>query len=146
MGQPQVSLQRIRDALAIDEASWIAHTHLSRALSELGDYAGAVEAFAHSRTLRGEHEAATFFRQHFATNGWAGYLSAVIDAPHYGVSRIQIARAEVELGRFDDAFKTLNTIVDNHDQFTGWLNQEPGLKPLHGDPRYAALLKRAGFT
>ncbi len=146
MGQPQVSLDRIRDALAIDEASWIAHTHLSRALTELGDFPGAVEAFAHSRTLRGEHEAAAYFRQHFAANGWAGYLAAVIAAPHFGVSRLQIARAEVELGRIDDAFETLNTIVDHHDQFTNWLNQDPGLKPLHGDPRYVQLLKRAGFT
>ena len=146
MGQHEVALQRIRDAQSIDEASWIAYTHLSRVLSEMWDYPGAVEAFAHSRTLRGEHEAATFFREHFATNGWAGYLSAVVDAPHYGVSRIQIARAEIGLGRIDDAFKTLNSIVDNHDQFTNWLNQEPGLKALHGDPRFQALLKRAGFT
>ena len=145
MGQPQVAQHRIRDALAIDQASWIAHTHLSRTLSELGDFPGAVEAFAHSRTLRGEHEAATYFRQHFATNGWTGYLSAVVAAPHFGVTRLQIARAEVELGRIDDAFVTLNSIVDNHDQSTGLLHQEPGLKPLHGDPRYVALLKRAGF-
>ena len=79
------------------------------------------------------------------SNGWTGYLSAVVAAAHFGVSRMQIARAEVELGRIDDAFVTLNSIVDNHDQFTGWLNQEPGLKPLHGDPRYVALLTRAGF-
>ena len=59
---------------------------------------------------------------------------------------MEIARAEVELGRIDDAFVTLNTMVDNHDQFIGCLNREPGLKPLRGDPRFAVLLKRAGFV
>ena len=145
-GQPQEALRRIREALAIDESSWIAHTQLSRVLSALGEYAGAVEAFAHSRTLLGEHEAAVFFRTQFASGGWKGYMAATVNASHYGVSRMQIARAQIELERIDDAFVTLDAIIDNYDQSSAWLKHEPGLAPLHGDPRYQALLRRAGFA
>ena len=139
-------MRRIREALAIDESSWIAHTQLSRVPSALGEYAGAIEAFAHSRTLLGEHEAAVFFRTQFASGGWKGYLAANVNASHYGVSRMQIARAQIELERIDDAFVTLDAIIDNFDQSSAWLKHEPGLAPLHGDPRDQALLRRAGFA
>ncbi len=145
-GQPQEALRRIREALAIDESSWIAHTQLSRVLSSLGDYPGSVETFAHSRTLLGEHEAAAFFRAQFASGGWKKYLAAVVSASHYGVSLMQIARAQIELGRIDDAFATFEAMIDNYDQSSGWLKHEPGLAPVRGDTRYAALLKRAGFA
>ncbi len=145
-GQPQEALRRICEALAIDESSWIAHTQLSRVLSALGEYAGAVEAFAHSRKLLGEHEAAAFFRAQFASGGWKGYLVAIVNASHYGVSLMQIARAQIELGRIDDAFVTFDAMIDNYDQSSGWLKHEPGLAPVRGDPRFKAVLLRAGFT
>ncbi len=145
-GQPQEALRRVCEALAIDESSWIAHTQLSRVLSALGEYAGAVEAFAHSRKLLGEHEAAAFFRAQFASGGWKGYLVAIVNASHYGVSLMQIARAQIELGRIDDAFVTFDAMIDNYDQSSGWLKHEPGLAPVRGDPRFKAVLLRAGFT
>ncbi len=145
-GQPQEALRRICEVLAIDESSWIAHTQLSRVLSALGEYAGAVEAFAHSRKLLGEHEAAAFFRAQFASGGWKGYLVAIVNASHYGVSLMQIARAQIELGRIDDAFVTFDAMIDNYDQSSGWLKHEPGLAPVRGDPRFKAVLLRAGFT
>ena len=145
-GQPQEALRRICEALAIDESSWIAHTQLSRVLSALGEYAGAVGAFAHSRKLLGEHEAAAFFRAQFASGGWKGYLVAIVNASHYGVSLMQIARAQIELGRIDDAFVTFDAMIDNYDQSSGWLKHEPGLAPVRGDPRFKAVLLRAGFT
>ncbi len=145
-GQPQEALRRICEVLAIDESSWIAHTQLSRVLSALGEYAGAVEAFAHSRKLLGEHEAAAFFRAQFASGGWKGYLVAIVNASRYGVSLMQIARAQIELGRIDDAFVTFDAMIDNYDQSSGWLKHEPGLAPVRGDPRFKAVLLRAGFT
>ena len=145
-GQPEAALRRIREALAIDESSWIAHTQLSRVLSALCEYAGAVEAFAHSRTLLGAHEAAAFFRTQFASGGWKGYLAAIVNASHYGVSRMQIARAQIELGRIDDAFVTFDAMIDNYDQSSGWLKHEPGLAPVRGEARFKAVLLRAGFT
>lgn len=145
-GQPQEALKRVREALAIDESSWIAHWHLSSVLSDLGDYAGAAEASAQSCALRGELEGARVFREQFAAGGWKGYAAAVVNAPHYVNARIQVVWAQIELGKFDEAFSTLNAMVNHYDQHLVWIKQEPGLAPLHGDPRFKGLLKRAGFT
>ena len=144
-GKPQEALHRIREAIAIDESYWIAHWQLSSVLSELGEYAEAAEATAQSCALRGEHERASVFREQFAAGGWRAYLAAVIEAPRYLATPIQIARAEVKLGLIDDAFATLNTMVDDYDQHTLWLKHGSGLAPLCDDPRYALILKRAGF-
>lgn len=143
--QPQEALHRVREALAIDESSWIVHWHLSSVLHDLGDYAGAAEASAQSCTLRGEHEGARVFREQFAAGGWQGYSAALVNAPHYVNARIQVVWAQIELGRIDDAFATLSAMVNHYDQHLVWIKQDPGLAPLHGDARYAALLKRAGF-
>ena len=145
-GRPQEALLRIREAIAIDESYWIAHWQLSSVLSELGEYAGAAEATAQSCALRGEPERARFFREQFAAGGWKAYLAAIISAPHYVATPIQIARAQVKLGLMDDAFATLDAMVDYYDQHTLWLKHGSGLAPLRGSPRFAALLRRAGFN
>ena len=144
-GQPQEALRRYRETLAIDESAWIAHMQLSRLLSELGDYAGAVEAFAHSRALLGEQETAGYLRQQFAAGGWKGYLAALISAP-IDIARIYIAGAQLELGLIDDTFDTLNAMIDKCEQHLTMLKHGSGFESLRGDPRFAELLKRAGFT
>jgi hypothetical protein len=60
-------------------------------------------------------------------------------------ARIQIAWAQVELGRFDDAFATLNQMVDRCDQHLVWIAHDPALTPLRSDARFAAVAQRAGF-
>ena len=145
-GRPQEALLRIREAIAIDESYWIAHWQLSSVLSELGEYAGAAEATAQSCALRGEHERASYFREQYAAGGWKAYLAAIISAPDYVAAPIQIVRAQVKLGLIDDAFATLDAMVDYYDQHTLWLKHGSGLAPLRGDPRFAVLLKRAGFV
>ena len=144
-GEPQEALRRYRETLAIDESAWIAHVHLSRLLSELGDGASAVEAFAHSRGLLGEQETAGYLRQQFAAGGWKGYLAALISAP-INIARIYIAWAQLELGLIDDTFDTLNVMIDKCEQHMTWLKHGSGFASLRSDPRYVVLLKRAGFT
>jgi adenylate cyclase len=144
-GRPQEALHRVREAIAIDESYWIAHWQLSSVLSELGEYADAAEATAQSCAVRGEHERASFFREQFAVGGWKAYLAAIIEAPHYVAAPIQIARAQAKLGLMDDAFATLDTMVDHYDQHTLWLKHGSGLAPLRGDPRFHTLLQRTGF-
>ena len=145
-GRAEEALHRIREAIAIDESSWFAHWQLSSVLSGMGEYASAVEASAQSCALRGEHEGASYFRQQFANGGWQGYLAGIISAPQYAIAPIQVAWAQIELGLIDDAFATLDAMVDHYDQHTLALQHEPGLASLRGDPRFTALLKRAGFA
>ena len=145
-GQHDDALRRVKEAIAIDESSWIAQWHLVSALNSVGDYAGAAEAAAQAQALRGDHATAAVFRQRFALDGWRGYLDAVIHAPKDAIARVRVAWAEIELGRVDDAFLTLDAIVENYDQHAILLKHEPEFAPVQRDPRFAALLRRAGFT
>jgi hypothetical protein len=49
------------------------------------------------------------------------------------------------LGNKDRAFAALDEAVNKGDQSIGFVKIDPFMKPLHDDPRYAALLKRVGF-
>ena len=140
------ALRRVKEAFAIDESYWLVHWQLGSVLSSLGEHTGAVDCTAKLFELRGDMEMGTQLRRRFAEGGWQGYLEAMASASPNRVPRIQIAYAQVELGRHDEAFATLDAIVDNYDQFTLWLNSGVRLEPLRSDPRYAALLKRAGFA
>ena len=145
-GQLDNALHRLKEAIAIDESSWIAQWYLASVLTSLGDYAGAVEAAAQAQSLRGDHATAAVFRQRFTEDGWRGFLDAVIHAPKDLITRFRFAWAEIELDRVDDAFVTLDAIVENFDQHAIWLKQGPEFAPVRDDPRFAALLKRAGFS
>ena len=145
-GRHEEALHRVREAFAVDDSSWIAHWQLGSVLNSLGEHAGAAEALAQACTLRGAHDAAGFFRQAFAAGGWQGYLAAVAGAPQHALARIQVMWAQVQLGRLDDAIATTNAMVGSHDQHVVWLKHGPFVEPLRGDPRFQALLKRAGFS
>ena len=145
-GQFDEALRRAREAIAIDESYWLAQWQLASALNSVGDDAGAVEAAARAQELRGDNMTAALLRQQFAEGGWQGYLEGVINAPINSIARLSKARALIELGRIDDALAMLEAMVESFDQHANWLKHGPGLTPLHSDPRFRALLKRAGFT
>ena len=144
-GQPDESLRRLNAAFDIDEGFWWAHDQLSRLARDMGDYEKAVEYRARAAELRGDNVSAKYHRDSFATGGWKGYLAAIIREPKHSFSRYAIAQAQVDLGDIDNAFAALNDVVDNYEQHSGWFKVDPALAPLRADPRYAALLKRAGF-
>ena len=145
-GQFDEALRRARDAIAIDESYWPAQWQLASTLNSVGDDAGAAEAAARAQELRGNNETAALLRQQFAQGGWQGYLEAVINAPIHTLTRLSKAWALIELGRTNDVLATLEAMVESFDRHANWLKHGPGLTPLHTDPRFRALLKRAGFT
>lgn len=145
-GQFDEALRRAREVIAIDDSYWLAQWQLASALHSVGDNAGAAEAAARAQELRGDNETAALLRQQFAQGGWQGYLEAVINAPINSIPRLSKAWALIELGRIDDALAMLEAMVESFDQHANWLKHGPGLTPLHSDPRFRALLKRAGFV
>ena len=50
-----------------------------------------------------------------------------------------------ELNEIDNAFAMLEQALAEHSQFIAWFKMDPLMGPLRADPRYPALLKRAGF-
>ncbi len=138
--------RRVEDALAMDESYWLSYWQLGSVLTSLGEHQGAVEAVARSFELRGDVDMGTLLRHRYADEGWAGFLEVHATASPERMSRLNIAFAQVELGRHEDAFATLEAMVDSYDQHASWLKCGPRLDPLRSDLRYAALVKRAGFN
>ena len=54
----------------------------------------------------------------------------------------QAAQVYAWRGEPDKAFEWLGNAVDHHDGGLYYVKFDPFLRPLRGDPRYAALLKR----
>ncbi len=145
MGHAREALQWGLAAVEIEPSSWFAQFDLGVAYCDMGDYANAVKCRALAEELRGDAATATALREEFALDGWRGFLRASIREPKSAVARYELAVAHAALGEFDHALSVLDQIVDNHGQYIDRLKIDPSLAPLHGDPRYAALLKRAGF-
>jgi hypothetical protein len=62
-----------------------------------------------------------------------------------GFGAYNIATYYAELGNNERAFDSINQAIEQSDQTVGFMKIEPVLKPLHDDPRFKALLKRAGL-
>lgn len=63
-----------------------------------------------------------------------------MDAMLYSTAAVYAQRGEI-----DASFAALDGAVANHDVNLATLKGDPIMRPLHGDPRYAALLRRVGF-
>jgi hypothetical protein len=111
----------------------------------MGDYANAVKCRALGAELSGDAATAAALREGFSSEGWRGFLRASLREPKDAISRLELAVAHVQLDEFDHAFSVLDQIIDNHGQYIDRLKVDPSFAPLHGDPRYAMLLKQAGF-
>ena len=63
----------------------------------------------------------------------------------YGDQAKLIAEVHAHRGEVDQAFVWLYRAYDRHDSDLVYLKPAYFLKPLHGDPRWAALLKKVGL-
>ena len=111
-----------------------------------GDHASAVEHLARAQELRDEPEAAKFVRDSFARGGWNRMMrAAVADPERMKLWNYYLASFAAELGDKDAAFALLDKAYDKNDQFIFFAKIDPAMRPLHGDPRYNALLKKLGL-
>jgi serine/threonine protein kinase/Flp pilus assembly protein TadD len=53
--------------------------------------------------------------------------------------------AYASLGDPEKAFACIERSIEQHSALVAWLKASPPLEPLHFDPRFSALLRRAGF-
>jgi TolB-like protein/tetratricopeptide (TPR) repeat protein len=66
-------------------------------------------------------------------------------ARHQYVSGFFFADAYVGLGQKDQAITWLERAYEEHDQYMVYVASNPGLDPLHSEPRFQALLRRMNF-
>jgi TolB-like protein/Tfp pilus assembly protein PilF len=79
-----------------------------------------------------------------AANAELRILKASVDK--HGVGAYETALIYTAMGDKDNAFKWLERGFAIHDKGVTYLRIDPFLDPLRSDPRFAELLKRAGFS
>ncbi len=125
---------------------WLSHYYLSSAYRFKKDFAGAAEELAIAKDLRGEAEGARLIRNSFKKGGWQEVLRAITTAdPKIQFYPYDLATFYAELGDKDRAFAKLNQAIEEHDQYIGFMKVDPFMRPLHDDPRYREMLRKAGL-
>jgi TolB-like protein/tetratricopeptide (TPR) repeat protein len=134
----------LKKTLEISPDAWLAHYNLGLGYRFKKDFAGATEELAIAKDLRGEGDDAKLIRDSFKRGGWPKVLG-VLTNPKMGFGSYNIATFYAELGNNERAFDSINQAIEQSDQTVGFMKIEPVLKPLHDDPRFKALLKKAGL-
>ena len=122
------------------------HGMLSNDYASKKDYAQALHELQLNLTMDGEREISAALGQAYVTAGWEGVLkkeAEIYQAPGKNYDPPSVASAYAELGDKEKAFYWLNKAYDEHELL--FIKTEPVYSSLHGDPRYADLLRRIGL-
>jgi len=150
--QYERSLVYYRKAIELDPRFDGAHTDLARSLEALGRFDEAEREYQEGRRLSGGVAGPTFGLGHLEasrgnTEAARAILRELIDArSHRVVSPWGIAALHASLGDVDDAFRWLETAMDERSTGLAFLRVHPRLDSIRTDPRYAALLDRVGLA
>ncbi|MBZ5728725.1 MAG: tetratricopeptide repeat protein [Acidobacteriia bacterium] len=155
-GDYQGSLEQFHRVVELDPNHGRTRLLFAILLARLGRYRESIEEFQKGEILSGtppeqaaEHAAA--WRKAAATGRpgdyWQGYLKLGLesigqpDQAWFGPT--DIAEAYAQLGNKDQAFEWLEKAYGDREGIPlSALNCDPGFKNLHGDPRFADLLRR----
>lgn len=72
----------------------------------------------------------------------ACYKKAIEMAPNDKTLRYNLACSYAQMGKLDEAFKSLDLAIDKGFDHWEWMRMDGDLKPLHKDPRWKKALKR----
>ena len=144
-GEFGLAEQRISHALKLDASSWWLQWHLFRILLTKRDLAGAARARIASAANRGHLLAAQALERAYEQGGWDGFVRAIVDDPSIFFLRLEVAYAHIELGNFTEALNWIEADLDNYGQGLSDIQHDRLLDPLRSHPRFAGLVKRAGF-
>jgi TolB-like protein/DNA-binding winged helix-turn-helix (wHTH) protein/Flp pilus assembly protein TadD len=150
-GRDGEAAEQERKAIALDPFFPQAHLILARAYEQLGRYDEAIVEHLETDTLDGiDPSAVAGFKRAYMSSGINGYRRKRME------SEIQRARS----GKANDyLIAVLSAELDDKDAAFQWLEKAyqerlltmpnirvaPGLRSLHGDPRFADLVRRVGF-
>jgi TolB-like protein/Tfp pilus assembly protein PilF len=149
-------IQHITTMLDVDPENGVLHYDLYEGYAGKGMYNEAVQQLERTMVLFGLQESAAKVRQAFAASGhkgamreWAKELEYLY-ATNQVLVPINLAAAYVAAGDKDRAFYWLEQAYKRRGHGgPGYsmvdLKREPGLEPLHSDPRYMDLLRRVGL-
>jgi TolB-like protein len=141
-------------ALALDSLSAPAYSGLGEIYEltgndrkALANYLRVVELTGGSfSTLHGTVAgSARRLRAAFDRGGWKAYWSEQLAELQPGASAYHIASVYARLGRIDEAFRWLEKAVTERSTYLLFLNEDPVVRTLKSDPRFAKILGTIGL-
>ena len=155
-GDDEHSIEQYRHLLELDPNNGRTHLLFAMNLARLGRYRESIDEFEKGEILVGTppEQAASHAvamrraaRSGRASDYWQGYLElgleALGQAGQQWFGPTDIAEAYAQLGNKDKAFGWLEKAYRESEGIPlSALNCDPGFRNLHGDPRFAALLRR----
>jgi tetratricopeptide (TPR) repeat protein len=139
-------------ALELDKRFDGAHTGLARSLEALGLFDEARAEYEEGRRLAGNVAGPSFGLAHVAQASGneteaRQILADLVEARKTRViSAWGIAVLHASLGDIDEAFKWLETAIEEKSPGVVTLRVHPRLDPIRGDPRYWPLVKKVGLA
>jgi TolB-like protein/Tfp pilus assembly protein PilF len=148
------AVEQYGQALELDPAAPSVHEDLGNVYERMGRRDEAVAEWQAAATLSGNAEAAAALGRVFAERGFGAAACAmarkrleVLDARRARgeyVPAVAHAQAYVRLGDEEQAFEWLERAADERNAYALFLATDPIYDDLHADPRFAAVLERAG--
>ena len=135
----------LRTAIALDPDHAEAYETLRHSFRAVGRMDEAAEAAVTYMQTLGFVDAAESLRAAYNTRGWEGLVEAEIRILLSMSRNVQAAYRCMELNRQDEAFEVLFAAVEAHEGRVVTLRAVPFFAPLHSDPRWDEVLRRAGI-
>jgi tetratricopeptide (TPR) repeat protein len=145
-GEYDQSIQQCRRLAEMYPEVSMLHGTLSNDYARKKDYALALHELQLNLTMDGERELSAAVGHAYANAGWEGVLkkeAEIYQAPGKYYDPEAVALSYAELGDKDKAFFWLNKAYSDHELL--FVKSSRTYDGLHGDPRYADLLRRMGL-
>ncbi|PYJ00637.1 MAG: hypothetical protein DMF00_07245, partial [Verrucomicrobia bacterium] len=142
------SVAQLRKTLEIDPTSFYAHYNLGIALQAKGDLSGAIAEYEKAKQLTDNVAVSTFWAQakaHAGDKEAARRMLSELDkiSQHREVVGYLRALLYLSLNNKDEALRWLEQSYEERDGSNiCWINVDPLLISLHGDPRFEALVQK----
>jgi tetratricopeptide (TPR) repeat protein len=140
--------RQMRKALEIDPTSFYAHYNFGIVLQLMGDLPGAIAEYEKAKQLSDHPFMSTLCAQakaHAGDKGAALQMLTDLDqiSQHREVLSYWRALLYLSLNNKEEALRWLEKSFEEHDGSNiSWIKVDPLLDPLHGDPRFEALVQK----
>lgn len=142
------SITQLRKTLEIDPTSFYAHYNLGIALQAKGDLSGAIAEYEKAKQLGDNTLVSTLYaaaKAHAGDKDAARLMLNNLDkmSQHREVVGYLRALLYLSLNNKDEALRWLEQGFEERDGSNiSWINVDPLLDPLHGNPRFEALVQK----